>query len=65
MEKKDKDKEKVVKSKRMTTILISDTRSGSEDLQLVEVMLPLKDATEGYWADAQDIVSTDITYSTC
>ncbi|KAJ3733439.1 hypothetical protein DFJ43DRAFT_1067159 [Lentinula guzmanii] len=46
---------------RMVTILITDIRSGQEDHQLTEVIIPLKDTDPehpeyGFWANAQEVV---------
>ncbi|KAJ4483304.1 hypothetical protein J3R30DRAFT_1760888 [Lentinula aciculospora] len=46
---------------RMVTILITDIRSGMEDHQLTEVIVPLKDTDPqhpeyGFWANAQEVV---------
>ncbi|KAJ3777855.1 hypothetical protein FB446DRAFT_715945 [Lentinula raphanica] len=46
---------------RMVTVLITDVRSGMEDHQLTEVIVPLKDTDPehpeyGFWANAQEVV---------
>ncbi|KAJ3801060.1 hypothetical protein GGU11DRAFT_771037 [Lentinula aff. detonsa] len=46
---------------RMVTVLITDIRSGQEDHQLTEVIIPLKDTDPehpeyGFWANAQEVV---------
>ncbi|KAJ3993322.1 hypothetical protein F5050DRAFT_740915 [Lentinula boryana] len=46
---------------RMVTVLITDIRSGQEDHQLTEVIVPLKDTDPehpeyGFWANAQEVV---------
>ncbi|KAH7874704.1 uncharacterized protein C8R40DRAFT_1107651 [Lentinula edodes] len=46
---------------RMVTVLITDVRSGKEDHQLTEVIVPLKDTDPenpeyGFWANAQEVV---------
>lgn len=45
----------------MVTVLITDVRSGKEDHQLTEVIVPLKDTDPenpeyGFWANAQEVV---------
>ncbi|TCD71662.1 hypothetical protein EIP91_007409 [Steccherinum ochraceum] len=40
---------------RVLTLLIEDTRTDPPDNLLTEVKVPLRDASEGYWADAKDV----------
>ncbi|KAH8073004.1 hypothetical protein BXZ70DRAFT_902932 [Cristinia sonorae] len=40
---------------RVLTLLIEDTRTNPPDCLLAEVRVPLRDAGEGYWADAKDV----------
>lgn len=44
----------------LITLLIDDIRSGTSDLQLAEMSVPLRrseDPVQGFWADAKDIVN--------